>query len=107
MLIGGYAVCCGALKAKASGNHRCSFVVADEQWVWDAPNEHDEIRNDDDGRSMSCVTLVIAVPGLTLTQVESRFDGSHKRLHAWSWQVRGDTLEPVPTPFVPKEHRRS
>lgn len=106
-LIGGLLICCGSLRAKFDGGHRCSFVVVDDDWVWSNQNEHDEIRWIDD-RSMTCVTVLVAQPAMQVSMIESRCDGGvHKRTSATSWKIEKGALEPMATPSrVPQEHRR-
>lgn len=106
-ITGGLLICCGSLRAKFDGGHRCSFVVVDEDWSWANQNEHDEVRWLDD-RSMTCVTIVVAQPGMQISLIESRCDGGvHKRTSATSWRICQGVLEPIATPSrVPQEHRR-
>lgn len=106
-ITGGLLVCCGSLRAKFDGAHRCSFVVVDEDWSWSNQHEHDEIRWIDD-RSMTCVTVIVAQPGMQVSMIESRCDnGAHKRTSATSWKICQGVLEPIPTPSrVPQDHRR-
>lgn len=106
-ITGGLLICCGSLRAKFDGGHRCSFVVVDEDWSWVASHEHDEMRWIDD-RSMMCVSIIVAKPDMHVSLIESRCDaGQHKRTSATSWKIVNGDLEPCPTPSrVPTEHRR-
>lgn len=104
---GGMLVCAGGLKARPSGNHRCSFVAVDgEQWCWQTNYIIDDVRHDD--LSMTSITLLVAEPGLVVTQVTSKCEGGrHARQVAESWRVEKGALLPIATPSrVPDEHRR-
>lgn len=106
-IIGGLLVCCGALKGRPGG-HRCSFVsINGEAWCWDVGHEHDELRWQSE-TELSTVTILIAVPGMLVTSVESTADqGGHHRKSATSWRIDRGVLEPVATPSrVPQDHRR-
>lgn len=106
-LTGGLLICSGSLKGRPQG-HRCSFTTVDgERWVWEHAHEHDELRWLGDEQLLT-VTIVVAVPRMIVTQVDSvASNAGHKRKAANSWVVRGDRLEPTATPSrVPEDHRR-
>lgn len=105
-IAGGLLICCGTLKGKPGG-HRCSFTVVDEQWAWQGSYEHDELRWLDD-QQLRVVSVLIALPGRVVTQVECKCDGGvHKRTSTTSWKITAGRLEPTATPSrVPQEHRR-
>lgn len=106
LLVDGLLICCGALKSRTS-MHRCSFVTVNDEWSWHHDYLADELRYPDPNL-MNCVTVLVAAPRMTLTQVSSTCEGGqHRRINASSWVVDGDRLEPIPVASrIPRDHRR-
>jgi hypothetical protein len=102
---GGLLFCPGSIEPRGTG-HECVFVAVDDSWCWEHPQNVADHVVRDDGR-MRSVTVLVAVEGLAVTQVESKArSGRHERQRSRSWAVSSGQLEPVTRAVsAPTSHR--
>lgn len=108
-IVSGLLVCPGRLISRGTG-HACSFAVVelegDQSWCWERDEvAHDEVRRHTSG--LSTVTLLPALEGAVVTQVDSKLrGGGHTRTGARSWRVTESGLVVTSTASVRTQGHR-
>ncbi len=98
----GLLVAPGGRFDQGAHNHRCSFVKVGGHWVWEHPNKvADDIRRNDDRRTMRSVTVVALTEGDRVDLVNSRSrNGIHTMTAARSFLYRNGELELIDSRVV-------
>lgn len=100
-LAGGILVCPGSVVERSATSHDCTFVTANDHWVFEHPDRiHDEVRKvPHRGReNQRSITLLAAPEGLTFDVVSSRMrTGAHHMREARRFRVTNGELELVTT----------
>ena len=93
-----FLVCPGGLVAKNRANHRCQFVSADDNWVWESS---DLVREDKrslpgDAEGFRAIALLPIVEGMAIDVVRARMrQGQHQVERVTSYVVRRGRLVEV------------
>ena len=93
-----FLVCPGGLVAKNRANHKCQFVSADDNWVWES---RDLVREDKrsmpgDEEGFRAIALLPIVEGMQLDVVRARMrQGQHNVERVTSMTVRRGRLVEV------------
>jgi hypothetical protein len=90
-----FLVCPGGLVAKNRANHKCQFVSADDNWVWESSDliREDKRSTPGDGDGFRAIALLPIIEGMQLDVVRARMkQGQHNVERVTSMVVRRGRL---------------
>ncbi len=93
-----FLVCPGGLVAKNRANHKCQFVSADDNWVWESSDlvREDKRSMPGDEEGFRAIALLPIVEGMQLDVVRARMrQGQHNVERVTSMTVRRGRLVEV------------